>query len=48
MNWPVCTQMPCVSIRIFGAGCKLTAHVIILGKGCGDHCLYSMQICLPF
>lgn len=48
MNWPVCTQMLCVFIRIFGAGCKLAAYVVILYKGCGDQCLCSMQICLPF
>lgn len=48
MNWLVCTQRPCVSIRIFGARCKLAAHVIMLYKSCGDHWLCSMQICLPF
>lgn len=48
MNWPVWTQIPRVSIRIFGAGCKLAVYVIILYKGCGDHWLCSMQICLPF
>lgn len=48
MNWPVCTQMPFVSIGIFGAGCKLTAYVINLYKGCGDHCFCSARISLPF
>lgn len=35
VNWPVRTwQMHCVSSRIFGAGCKLAACVVILCKGC--------------